>query len=110
MINITTRDKSKTKIQRTQGNILVTDENGKEIDHITSLKIHTEIDDIIRADISTMICGIDINAHPTFNNTYRDDKGYLYKRVNSENDVVLDITDLNSESYTFTLVNKNAKT
>ena len=107
MINITVRDKSKNTPQKTQGNILVTDENGKEINHITSLKIHTEIDDIIRADISTMIGGIDINAHPTFNNTYMDNKGNLYKRVQSPDDVIIDVTNLESESRTYELIRKN---
>ena len=107
MINITVRDKSKNTPQKTQGNILVTDENGKEIKHITSLKIHTEINDIIKADISTMIGGLDINAHPTFNNTYTDNKGNLYKRVTSQRDVVIDVTDLGNDSRTYALVRQN---
>ncbi len=107
MINITVRDKNKNTPQKTQGNILVTDEKGKEIEHITSLKIFTEIDDVIRADISVLIGNIDINAHPTINETYTDNKGNLYKRVQSPDDVIIDVTDLQSESRAYKLVKQN---
>ena len=107
MINISTKDKTRNIIQKTQNNILVTDENGKEIKNIASLKIHTEVDDVIRADVSTFVSDLNINAHPKFNNTYIDDEGFLYKRVKSESDVILDITGLNSLSREFIKIIKN---
>lgn len=65
--------------QPVTGNIQVTDEHGNEVRSITRLNIHTDIGDVVRANVEIFIDELDIHAEESM--VYVDKDGNKYKMI-----------------------------